>query len=274
MDWQATFRLAAEMVTAASLRLPAAAPLIPLFWAAVSDPDTMVRVGEAWGDNTPGPRKAAGPFVTKPEPVEWRPPMAVQDDIALLRADLRSLLAAAESKEDWKGGSFTAFKKLAQEFDSELEHLGELRKGMKGSMLSGSNVFKTYALVLLAIATFVVALAVFATAMSITPQTAVAAQVQANTQASKLYNIVSTLVRTVAKLTFRLTLLMGGIGYAAAGMSAKFPGMQAVKGESPNFTKAQAVWDQQELTIKKAPDLGLPDKKIGGSFSNLIPGLS
>ncbi|MEV2266817.1 WXG100 family type VII secretion target [Nonomuraea africana] len=277
LDWPNRFQTAAGLVSGAALVIPQAWPMAALYLTWVSsDPAKMIHAARAWLDSTPPPKKApVGPFVkpqAEPETEEWHAPM--QTDIPLLRAELRNLLTAVEANKDWQGDAFEAFKKLVEEFDGELERLGECRKGMCDSLESAASLYEMAGAVLVAIAGFVSALAVWTLAMRFVPAAWVSAHATASKIIFQLTEIVIKVCKMMGKLKLRLVLILGGIGYIVAGMNAKFPGMQAIKGESPNFTKAKAVWDQEELTIKKAPDLGLPDKKIGGGLGNLIPGLS
>jgi uncharacterized protein YukE len=244
--------------------LPAAFPLAILFWSLVADPETMSRTAAEWRDGSP--TEAQAQVLQKPE--EWHPPMA--DDITLLREGLRSLVELAESKKDWQGTSFEAFKALAAEFDKGLETLGELRKDVSGSLASATTAFSVLALFLLAVSAYVFAVAVYAKGAGITPATFAAAQIAGTQAVSSTYSMVSRTVWMMSKLTMKITGILGVVGYSAATLTAQFPGMQAMKGETPNFTKATALWDQEGLTIKESPVADAPKMPDGGVFGKLF----
>lgn len=268
---QTQFQVAAGLVSGAALVIPQARPLVPLFIAMIANPDDMIRAARDWQDGTAAP-KAPGPLVKEAAAEEWHPPM--QSDISLLRADLRNLLAAAESKKDWQGSSFEAFKKLVDDFDRELEHLAELRKGVGGSLESAASLYESASTVLVTIAAFVAGLATWTLAMSLLPVSLVATHAQVSAVLFRITPIVIDLCKLIGKLTLKIALILGGIGYSVGAMSAKFPGMQAIKGEAPNFTKAKAIFDQEKISVTKAPDLGMPEMPKGGGLSNLFGGLA
>ncbi|MEU4326311.1 hypothetical protein [Nonomuraea dietziae] len=278
MGGQTQFITAAGMVSAASLAVPQVRPMVPVFWSLVASPENMIGGAQRWLDSTAPPTMVPkAPFVEKPgggaKADEWHPPM--QTDIALLRAELRKLLTEAKAKNHYKGDSATAFERLFEELDAALEHLAELRKGVGASLESAASLYKAAADVLMAIAVFVSALALASLAVRFVPVAWLAFNAQVMAIAFKLNEAVIRVASVLGKLSFKLAFMLIGIGTISSGIAAKFPGMQPIKGQAPAFTQAQAVWEQEKLTIKKAPDLGLSDlnKKGGGGMGNLIPGM-
>ncbi|MEU7896865.1 hypothetical protein AB0B45_28885 [Nonomuraea sp. NPDC049152] len=275
------FVTAASMVSSTIPVIPAVIPLAMLFWGLVAYPEKMGEGADHWKDSTPAhaPTQSTPSFVQvtneDKKKEEWHPPMA-GDDIKLLRDALKQLLTQAEKQQVWQGMSFDSFKKLALEFDGKLADLQELRLGVSGSLEAAKTAYDFLSDLLLTIASFVVALAAFTAASSVTPPTFITAHARALQILQMLYRQVGNIIGLMSKLTMKITFMMSAMGYTAIALTSQFPGMKPLKGTPPAFVQAKAVFDPAKQEVAKDPtaDVQANVKPDMGGMSNVLPFLT
>ncbi|MBE3008829.1 hypothetical protein IL992_06455 [Microbispora sp. NEAU-D428] len=223
-DARNNFITGAGLTAMASYLEPSALPLAGLLATMIADPDSMSRGAREW-------RNEEG------EDSQSRP------DIGRLREDLRGQLAALESNEHLKGRMLTTVKQKFVELDGQLDGLDKAMKGVGDSLGSACQLYTVASFISLAMGGAALTLAKFSAAARANPVAMAAIQPTVTGIMGTMSRTAQKVFDVLVKLNWKVAAIFTGVGYLVAGTQQKFPGMQAIAIQAPDFTKAKVAFD-------------------------------
>jgi hypothetical protein len=237
--------------------MPYAYPLAALLGSMVgADPHSMTQAADQWHDKTP---VHAGPAYG---PQAWK---GVQSqgvsDLTYLRSELKRLSKQIGEK-DWKGKAYASFTEKVDDLDDQLAKLETNRTGTGDTLNSAAQLYHGLAIFCMSVAGVMLALASYlfvARALSV-PGTA-------DAQVIKFIKDLQIAVQKVlskhAKMTFKVSLILGAAAVAYNQFSHSLPLVQAMPGKNPKLIDASAAWDPTQSDIVDNPTAGLDPSDLG-----------
>ncbi|MEV4459414.1 hypothetical protein [Microbispora sp. NPDC049633] len=223
-DARNNFVTGAGLAGMASLLEPSALPLAGLLATMIADPDAMSRGAREWHNK--GGEKGQAPA-----------------DIGRLREDLRAQVAALESDGHLKGRMLTTVKEKFLELDHQLAGLDQGMKGVGDSLDSACLLYTAASYISLAMGTTALTLANISVAAKANPVSMAAIQPTVTGIMATMSRTAQKVFTVLAKLNWKVAAIFTGVAYLAGGVQQKFPGMQAVTMQAPDFTKAKVAFD-------------------------------
>lgn len=224
--WNArsNFITGAGLAATAAMLEPSALSLAGLLATMISDPDSMSRSAREWrnegGENGQAPA-----------------------DIGQLRKELHGQLTALESNEHLKGRMLTTVKQKFTELDSQLDGLDKGMKGVGDSLDSAAQLYTVASYISLSIGGAAMTLASASAAAKANPVTLAAIQPVVTGAMASLSRVAQKVFTALGKVSWKVAAIFTGVGYLVAGTQQKFPGMQAIAIQAPDFTKAKVAFD-------------------------------
>ncbi|XVQ87387.1 hypothetical protein ACQP2K_08230 [Microbispora siamensis] len=224
--WNArsNFITGAGLAGMAAILEPSALTLAGLLATMIADPDSMSRGAREWR-NEGGDDAKASP------------------DIGQLRKDLNGQLVALESNEHLKGRMLTTVKQKFAELDTQLDGLDKGMKGVGDSLDSAAQIYTVASLISLSIGGAAMTLASASAAAKANPITLAAIQPVVTGAMASLSRVAQRVFTVLGKVSWKVAAIFTGVGYLVAGTQQKFPGMQAIAIQAPDFTKAKVAFD-------------------------------
>ncbi|WP_405395395.1 WXG100 family type VII secretion target [Microbispora hainanensis] len=221
---QNNFITGAGLAGTASLLEPAARPLAAVLLAMVADPDAMARGAREWR-NEGGDDANASP------------------DIGQLRTDLRGQITALESNGHLKGQMLATMKQKFAELDTQLDSLDRGMKGVGDSLDSAAQIYTAASYISLSLGGAAMTLAYAGAAAKGNPMTLAVVEPMVIAVIASLSRIAERVFAILGRVSFKVAAIFMGVSYLTAGVQQKFPGMQAITMEAPDFAKAKVAFD-------------------------------
>ncbi|GAB3152117.1 WXG100 family type VII secretion target [Microbispora hainanensis] len=223
--WNAhsNFITGAGLAGTASILEPTARPLAAVLLAMIADPDAMSRGARAW-------RNEGGDDEKSP-------------DIGQLRTDLNAQITALESNQHLKGQMLATMKQKFAELDTQLDTLDKGMKGVGDSLDSAAQIYTAASYISLSLGGAAMTLAYASSAAKGNPAMLVTVEPIVIAVIASLSRIAQRVFAILGKVSWRIAAIFTGVAYLTAGVQQKFPGMQAVTMEAPDFTKAKVAFD-------------------------------
>ncbi|MEU8056570.1 hypothetical protein [Microbispora bryophytorum] len=247
-DARNNFIAGAGLAATASYLEPSALPLAGLLATMVADPDAMSRGAREW-------RNEGGDGGQAPV------------DIGGLRADLKGQLTALESNGHLKGRMLTTVKEKFAELDSQLDGLDQGMKGVGASLDSASQLYTVASVISLSMGGVALTLANISVAAKTNPVSMAAVQPTVTGIMATMSRTAQKVFAVLAKLSWKVAAIFTGVAYFAGGAQQKFPGMQAVTMQAPDFTKAKVAFDPTSGGLTEP----LPDPGDIGKTPSFMP---
>ncbi|WP_030508522.1 hypothetical protein [Microbispora rosea] len=223
-DARNNFISGAGLAGMAAVLEPSALPLAGLLATMIADPDAMSRGAREWR-NEGGENGQAPP------------------GIGQLRKDLQAQLTALESNGHLKGRMLTTVKQKFAELDHQLDGLDQGTKGVGASLDSASQLYTAASYISLAMGGTALALANISVAAKTNPISMAAIQPTVTGILATMSRTAQKVFAVLARLNWKVAAIFTGVAYLAGGAQQKFPGMQAVTMQAPDFTKAKVAFD-------------------------------
>ncbi len=223
-DARNNFITGAGLAASAAMLEPSALTLAGLLATMIADPDSMSRGAREWRNEGGEDGQA-------------------HVDIAQLRKDLHGQLTALESNEHLKGRMLTTVKQKFTELDGQLDGLHQGMKGVGDSLDSAARLYTVASYISLSIGGAAMTLASVSTAAKANPVSMAAIQPVVTGAMASLSRVAQQVFGALAKVSWKVAAIFTGVGYLVGGTQQKFPGMQAVTMQAPDFTKAKVAFD-------------------------------
>ena len=247
-DARNNFIAGAGLAATASYLEPSALPLAGLLATMISDPDAMSRGAREW-------RNEGGEGGQAPA------------DIGQLREDLRGQLTALESNGHLKGRMMSTIREKFAELDKELDGLDRGMKGVGASLDSAAQLFTAASLISLAMGGTALTLANVSAVAKGHPAALATVQPTVIAIMASLSRTAQRVFAVLVKLNWKVAAIFTGVAYMAGGAQRKFPGMQAVTMQAPDFTKAKVAFDPATGGLTEP----LPDMNDMPKTPSLLP---
>ncbi|MEU7886177.1 hypothetical protein AB0B54_11825 [Microbispora bryophytorum] len=242
-DARNNFIAGAGMAGMAAMLEPSALPLAGLLATMIADPDAMSRGASEWRNEGGGP------------------------GIGQLRKDLQAQLTALESNGHLKGRMLTTVKQKFAELDHQLDGLDQGSKGVGASLDSASQLYTVASVIALSMGGVALTLANISVAAKTNPISMAAVQPTVTGIMATMSRTAQKVFAVLAKLTWKVAAIFTGVAYLAGGAQQKFPGMQAITMQAPDFTKAKVAFDPTSGGLTEP----LPDPGDIGKAPSFMP---
>ncbi|MCG5218941.1 WXG100 family type VII secretion target [Streptosporangium soli] len=207
------------MSAASALLIPSALPMAGQMLMMAGDPSAM--------------RSAAG---------QWRSEQS-SGSLVDLGADLAEQARLIKDDGNWKGASHAAFETRVDEFQGYLTQLDERRRGVADSLDGAADLYNIAGAACFVAGGAVSVLSFASKLLLANPPAWFASRPGFIKIGMLIARGVGAVANLQMKFVFKASLLLTGVSYLYSATAAKFPSMEAIKLEAPQFTSAALVYD-------------------------------
>lgn len=231
MSGRSGFLNGASMAAGSAFIIPAALPMAGQMLMMAGDPTAMRSSADQWRSE-----QSSGSLVD-------------------LGADLAEQVRLIKDDGKWKGASYEAFEDRVDEFQGYLTELDDRRRGVADSLDGAAELYDIAGKTCFVAGGAVFSLAMIGWAYSANPVTMLASRPLLWNVAMRISTIVDIMAKLQMKFVFKASLILTGVSYLYSMTAAKFPTIEAITMEAPQFTSAALVYDPASGGLTQSTEL-------------------